>query len=102
MPWQQRQSAAPDLCDQGYGSSKDGIVTLCMALVRPHLDTTSSFGTWQMKDVDKQEGAKERALRVVGMEHMPHEERLGELGMGQPGGRMALGHPTAPSTSEVS
>lgn len=55
-----------------------------------------------MKDVDKQEGAKERALRVVGMEHMPHEERLGELGMGQPGGRMALGHPTAPSTSEVS
>lgn len=53
--------------------SEEGIVPLCVAFVRPHLDTVSSIGTWHREDQDKQGGAWGDS-KVVGLEHLPCEE----------------------------
>ena len=53
--------------------SKERIIPLYVALVRPHLDAASSCGPQHKKDMDILEGAQWRATKVVGLEHLSHK-----------------------------
>jgi len=63
--------------------SKEGILPLCSALVRPHLQSCAQLWIPQhRKEVDLLERVQRSATEMIrGLEHLCYEERLRELGL---------------------
>ena len=59
------------------------ILPLCCALLRPHLEyCVQMWSTQYRRDMDLLERIQRRATKMIhGMEHLPYEHRLGELGL---------------------
>jgi len=63
--------------------SKEGILPLFSALVRPHMESCIQLWSLQhRKDMDLLEQVRRRATKMIrGLEHLSCEEGLGELGL---------------------
>ena len=69
------------------------ILSLCSALLRPHLEHRVQFWAPQFKkDRDLLEGVWQRASKTTkDLEHIPDEERQSKLGLFSPGKRSLTG-----------
>ena len=62
---------------------REGIVPLCSALVRPHVEySVQAWGPQYEKDVELLEHIWRRAMKMLrGLEHLSYKDSLRELGM---------------------